>query len=90
MRLMRRLWLQYPSLHVFAGGNYDGPLVARARGGFGYEIEIVVKPEPSKNPLAATRSPLKHRWWPSQIDCLAPLASRAFHDLMFYYCAMPR
>lgn len=46
MRLMRRLWLQHPSLHVSAAGNYDGPLVARARGGFGYEI--VVKPEGQK------------------------------------------
>ena len=43
--LMRRLWLKYPNLHVFADGNYDGPLVEWAKNCYGYELEIVVKPK---------------------------------------------
>jgi len=44
-RLMRRLWLKYPNLHVFADGGYDGPLVKNC---YGYTLEIVVKPEGQK------------------------------------------
>lgn len=28
--LIRRLWLKYPDLHVFADGGYDSPVVAWA------------------------------------------------------------
>jgi len=46
--LMRRLWLKYPNLHVFADGGYDGPLVEWAKNCYGYTLEIVVKPEGQK------------------------------------------
>jgi hypothetical protein len=38
--LMRRLWLKYPSLHVFADGGYDGPLVEWAKNCYGFALEI--------------------------------------------------
>ncbi len=46
--LMRRLWLKYPSLHVFADGGYDGPLVEWAKNCYGFALEIVVKPKEQK------------------------------------------
>ena len=55
--LMRRLWLKYPNLHVFADGNYDGPLVEWAKNCYGYELGIVVKPEGQKG-----FSVLPRRW----------------------------
>jgi len=48
MMLMRRLWLSYPNLHVFADGNYDGPLMEMAQNCWGYTLEIVVKPDHQK------------------------------------------
>ena len=42
---MRRLWLKYPNLRVFSDGNYDGPLVRRAKNCYDYGREVVVKPE---------------------------------------------
>ena len=43
--LFRRVWLSYPDLHVFADGNYDGPLVGWAKTCWNYALEIVTKPE---------------------------------------------
>lgn len=44
--LLRRLWLQLPRLsHIWADGNYDGPLVGWLKHCWGLELEIVVKPE---------------------------------------------
>ena len=55
--LMRRLWLKYPALHVWADGGYDGPLVAWAKNCYGYALEVVVKPEGQKG-----FSVLPRRW----------------------------
>jgi len=55
--LMRRLWLKYPGLPVFADGNYDGPLVEWATNCYGYELEIVIKPAGQKG-----FSVLPRRW----------------------------
>lgn len=42
--LLRSLWLKYPRLHIFADGNYDGPLLAWLKNCYDYELEIVKKP----------------------------------------------
>ncbi len=55
--LMRGLGLMYPNLHVWADGNYDGPLIAWARNCYGYDLEIVVKPADQKG-----FSVLPRRW----------------------------
>ena len=42
--LLRSVWLKYPRLHIFADGNYDGPLLTYVNNCYDYEIEIVQKP----------------------------------------------
>ena len=47
--LLRRLWLGLPRLQkIWADGNYDGPLVQWVKNCWGYDLEIVVKPEGQK------------------------------------------
>jgi len=37
---------RWPRLsHIWADGNYDGPLVAEVKSVYGYDLEIVVKPK---------------------------------------------
>ena len=55
--LLRRLWLKFPRLHVFADGNYNGPLLAWVQNCWNYTLEIVVKPPAQKG-----FSPLPRRW----------------------------
>lgn len=56
--LLRRLWLRLPRLtHLWADGNYDGPLVAWVKHCWGLTLEIVVKPEGQKG-----FSVLPRRW----------------------------
>ncbi len=55
--LLRRFWLQFPNLHVFVDGNYDGPLIEWARMCWGYTLQVVVKPPEQKG-----FSPLPRRW----------------------------
>ena len=47
-QLFRRVFLKYPDLHVWADGNYDGPLVEWAKNCWSYVLDIVVKPEGQK------------------------------------------
>ncbi len=47
--LLRRCWLGLPRLQkIWADGNYDGPLVQWVKNCWGYDLEIVVKPEGQK------------------------------------------
>lgn len=46
--LCRRTFLQHPDLHVWADGNYDGPLVEWAKNCWNYVLDIVVKLEGQK------------------------------------------
>ena len=55
--LLRRLWQKFPHLHIWADGNYDGPLLAWAQNCWNYTLEIVVKPPAQKG-----FSPLPRRW----------------------------
>ncbi len=44
--LLHRFWLTLPRLsHIWADGNYDGPLVAWLKNCFGFDLDIVVKSE---------------------------------------------
>ncbi len=56
--LLRRCWLTLPRLsHIWADGNYDGPLVEWLKTCWGFDLEIVVKPEGQKG-----FSVLPRRW----------------------------
>ncbi len=56
--LLRRLWLRLPRLsHIWADGNYDGPLVEWLKICWGLTLEIVAKPEDQKG-----FSVLPRRW----------------------------
>jgi transposase len=47
--LLGRMWLKYPRLcHLWADGNYDGPLVEWAKNCWGYTLEIVQRPPEQK------------------------------------------
>ena len=47
--LLRRCWLGLPRLtHIWADGNYDGPLIQWVKNCWGYDLEIVVKPAGQK------------------------------------------
>jgi len=61
-RLMRRLWLKYPDLHVFADGGYDGPLVEWAKNCYGYTLEVVVKPKEQRGFSVLCPTALARRW----------------------------
>ena len=56
--LLRRFWLRLPRLtHLWADGNYGGPLVEWVKHCWGYTLEIVVKPDGQKG-----FSVLPRRW----------------------------
>ncbi len=56
--LLRRVWLTLPRLsHLFADGNYDGPLVEWVKTCWNLDLEIVVKPAEQKG-----FSVLPRRW----------------------------
>ena len=56
--LLRRCWLNLPRLsHIWADGNYDGPLVEWAKTCWNLTLEIVVKPPEQKG-----FSVLPRRW----------------------------
>ena len=47
--LLRRSWLTLPRLSpIWADGNYDGPLVEWLKTCWGFDLEIVIKPEGQK------------------------------------------
>ena len=47
--LLHRFWLTLPRLsHIWADGNYDGPLVEWLKTCWGFDLEIVIKPEGQK------------------------------------------
>ncbi len=64
-QLFRRVFLKYPDLHVWADGNYDGPLVEWAKNCYGYDLDIVVKPEGQKGFAVLPRRWVVERtlWW---------------------------
>ena len=56
--LLRRVWLTLPRLsHIWADGNYDGPLVEWIKTCWNHDLEIVVKPVDQKG-----FSVLPRRW----------------------------
>ncbi len=55
--LLCRFWLQYPNLHVFVDGNYDGPFIGWAKTCCNYRLQVVVKPPQQKG-----FSPLPRHW----------------------------
>ena len=56
--LLRRVWLTLPRLsHIWADGNYDGPLVEWVKTCWNQDLQIVVKPADQKG-----FSVLPRRW----------------------------
>lgn len=77
--LLRRCWLTLPRLsHIWADGNYDGPLVEWLKTCWGFDLEIVVKPAEQKGFSVLYPTALARRWvvertfsWLGKQRCLA-------------------